>query len=120
MINVKDIVYSNLSKVCENLSDLYPQSFVELPAVQYVEEENRVNEYTDDKEQSSYIRFRIDIWDNKSTSNLAVEIDEVMAMLGFYRSSCSDVPDPSQLKHKQMRYEAIIDCDKKYIYHAQY
>lgn len=41
-----------------------------------------------------------------------------MAGLGFLRTSCSDVPDPSGLKHKQMRYEAIIDCDKQFIYHT--
>lgn len=119
MINVKDIVYSKLSKVIQNVSDSYPQQFSELPAVQYVEEENKVEEFTDDKEQSSYIRYRIDIWDNKSTSQTAVEIDGVMSALGFLRTSCSDVPDPSGLKHKQMRYEAIIDCNKKYIYHTR-
>lgn len=115
MINVKDIVYEKLSEVCD-LSDSYPQSFSNKPAVQYSEEENSVNEWTDDKEVSSYIRYRIDIWDTQSTSQLAVDIDCIMATLGFKRTSCSDVPDPSGLKHKQMRYEAIIDCNRKYIY----
>lgn len=119
MINVKDIVYLKLSEVIQNVSDSYPQQFSELPAVQYVEEENKVEEFTDGKEQSSYIRYRIDIWDNKSTSQTAVKIDDVMSTLGFLRTSCSDVPDPSGLKHKQMRYEAIIDCNKKYIYHTR-
>lgn len=119
MINVKDIVYKELSQKIENVSDSYPQQFSQLPAVQYVEEENRVEEFTDDKEQSSYIRFRIDIWDNKSTSQTAVDIDDTMSTLGFLRTSCSDVPDPSGLKHKQMRYEAIIDCKKQYIYHTK-
>lgn len=118
MINVKDIVYAELSKKFENLSDQYPQSFSNLPAVQYVEEENHVYEFVDDKEESSYIRFRVDIWNNVSTSQNAVDVDDVMARLGFKRISCGDVPDPSGLKHKQMRYEAIIDCDKKFIYHA--
>ena len=118
MINVKDFVYSKLSKKFKNVSDVYPQSWVDLPAVQYVEEENKPDEFTDDKEQSSFIRYRIDIWDNKSTSQTACDVDEVMAGLGFLRTYCSDVPDPSGLKHKQMRYEAIIDCNKKFIYHA--
>lgn len=118
MINVKDIIYSELKKVCTGLSDAYPQNFSELPAVQYVEEENKVEEFTDDQEQSSYIRYRIDIWDNKSTSHIAVEIDSVMAGMGFLRTGCGDVPDPSGMKHKQMRYEAIIDCKKQFIYHT--
>ena len=116
MINVKDIVYKEISSVRE-CSDSYPQSFVILPAIQYTEEENNVFEYTDNKEASSYIRYRIDIWDNKSTSKTACDIDAVMAKLGFKRISCSDVADPSGLKHKLMRYEAIIDCSKQYIYH---
>lgn len=118
MINVKDIIYSELSKILNNFSDAYPQSWSDLPAVQYIEEDNKVEEFTDEKEQSSYIRYRIDIWDNKSTSETACNIDGVMSKLGFLRTYCADVPDPSGLKHKQMRYEAIIDCDKKFIYHT--
>jgi len=119
MINVKDIVYRELSKIIDNVSDAYPQNFSDIPAVQYVEEENKVEEYTDDQEQSSYIRYRIDIWHNISTSQTAVDIDSVMSKLGFLRTSCSDVPDPSGIKHKQMRYEAIIDCKKQFIYHTR-
>lgn len=118
MINVKDIIYKELSSIIENISDAYPQNFSDMPAVQYVEEENKVDEYTDEQEQSSYIRYRIDIWDVKSTSQTAVKIDSIMAKLGFLRTNCSDVPDPSGLKHKQMRYEAIIDCKKQFIYHT--
>ena len=110
MINVKDIVYKELSKVSENASDAYPHNWSMLPAVQFVEEENKVEEFTDDKEQSSYIR--------NSTSQIACDVDDVMTTLGFLRTSCSDVPDPSGLKHKQMRYEAIIDCKKHFIYHT--
>lgn len=116
MINVKDIIYDKISKQYD-ISDSYPQSFAVLPAIQYSEEENNVFEFTDDEEASSYIRYRFDIWDNKSTSKTACDIDKMMAELGFKRISCSDTPDPSGLKHKLMRYEAIIDCSKKFIYH---
>lgn len=117
MINVKDIIYKEISSIYD-LTDSYPQSWNNFPAIQYTEEENHVYEYTDDKEASSYIRYRFDIWDNKSTSKTACDIDEKMAKLGFKRISCQDVPDSSSLKHKQMRYEAIIDCKKQFIYHA--
>lgn len=118
MINVKDIIYEDLANVLSNVSDSYPQQWTNLPAVQYVEEENKVEEYTDNMEQLSYIRYRIDIWDTKSTSATACAIDAVMSGRGFLRISCSDVPDPSGLKHKQMRYEAIIDCEMQSIYHT--
>ena len=29
---------------------------------------------------------------------------------------CADVPDPSGMKHKQMRYEGIIDMDSDQVY----
>ena len=54
----------------------------------------------------------------KSTSQTACDVDEVMAGLGFLRTSCSDVPDPSGLKHKQIDNEANYRCDKQFIYHT--
>ena len=72
MINVKDIVYKGLSQKNKNVSDAYPQNWADLPAVQYVEEENKVADFTDDKEQSSFIRYRIDIWIIKAHHQLRV------------------------------------------------
>ena len=108
MINVKDIVYKGLSQIVENVSDAYPQNWSKTPAIQFVEEENKPYEFTDDKEQLSFVRFRT-----------ACDVDDVMSSLGFLRTTCADVPDPSGLKHKQMRYEAIIDCKKQFIYHTK-
>lgn len=117
MINIKDMIYAKLSESLENVTDIYPSNWAKLPAVQYTEEENNVYEYTDDKEVSSYVRYRIDIWDNKSTSSTAVKVDEILAQFGLKRISCGDVADPSGMRHKQMRYEAVYDVDKKFIYH---
>lgn len=36
--------------------------------------------------------------------------------LGLKRIGCADVPDPSVMKHKQMRYEGIIDMDSDRVY----
>ena len=119
MINVKDIVYKGLSQVVENVSDAYPLNWSKTPAILYVEEENKPYEFTDDKEQLSFVRFRIEIWDMKSTSQTACDVDDIMSSLGFLRTTCADGPDPSGLKHKQMRYEAIIDCKKQFIYHTK-
>lgn len=116
MINVKDQVYSALSAVYDNVTDTYPKSWEELPAIQYVEEDNRVFEYTE-REDKSYCRYRIDIWHNRSTSDIALKIDEAIASLGLKRSQCSDVDDPSGLKHKVMRYEMVIDVDTQETYH---
>ena len=108
MKNVKDQVYAALAAVFDNVSDQYPSSWANLPAVQYVEEDNKVHEKTD-REEKSYVRYRIDIWDAKSTSQAALKVDEALSALGLVRATCQDAPDPSGLKHKLMRYEAIID-----------
>lgn len=117
MINIKDMIVEQLETVIDNLSDTYPQNFNDFPAVSYCEEENCTFEVTDEGEASSLIRIRIDIWSNKSTSSTAVDIDRVIAGFGFKRISCSDVGEPSGMKHKLMRYEAIVDTNKIAVYH---
>ncbi|SHK33635.1 hypothetical protein [Hespellia stercorisuis] len=109
MKNVKDQVYAALLDVNENVSDQYPRDWAHLPAQQYIEDENKVHEHTGEGETKSYVRYRIDIWDNASTSNTALKTDEAMSRIGLVRTSCKDVPDPSGLKHKVMIYEGIID-----------
>lgn len=117
MINVKDEVYAALTEKLENVTDTYPKDWANLPAVQYVEEENRVVEYTDDEEQKAYCRYRIDIWHSKSTSETALLVDEAISALGLKRTQCSDVDDPNGMKHKLMRYEMVIDVKTKRVYH---
>lgn len=118
MINVKDQVYMALLNVTDNVSDHYPRDWKQDLAIQYMEEDNKVVEYTDMEEQKAYCRYRIDIWSGKSTSSAAVAVDGVIAALGLKRTQCSDVEDPSGLKHKQMRYEMTIDVKTGQVYHG--
>lgn len=116
MINVKSQVFDAIKDICENVSDSYPSEWAKLPAIQYVEEDNKVYEFTDVKEDKSYIRYRIDIWNNRSTSEYAMVVDSKLALLGLRRTLCKDVADPSGLKHKVMRYEGIIDNKTEFVY----
>lgn len=116
MKNVKDQVYQALSEVLENVTDQYPKDWERLPAIQFTEEENRVYERTGNKEDKAYVRYRVDIWHNRSTSDTALTVDEAVSGLGLVRIACQDVPDPSGLKHKMMRYEGIIDMDSDIVY----
>lgn len=116
MKNVKDQVYEKLKEKFPNISDQYPKDWDSLPAVQYVEEENRVHEHTDEGETKSYVRYRIDIWHTRPTSDAAMEVDEAMSSLGLVRTTCQDVPDPNGWKHKMMRYEGIIDMFSENVY----
>ena len=117
MINVKDQVYKALLAVTDNVTDHYPRDWEKDLAIQYMEEDNKVVEYTDMEEQKAYCRYRIDIWSRKSTSAAAVAVDRAIAALGLKRIQCTDVEDPSGLKHKQMRYEMTIDVKTEQVYH---
>lgn len=116
MINVKDQIFNTLKSICGNVSDSYPADWLKLPAIQYVEEDNKVHEFTDGKEDKSYIRYKIDIWNDGSTSEYALEVDRRISSLGLIRILCQDVTDPSGLKHKVMRYEGVIDTETEFVY----
>nr|DAU02444.1 MAG TPA: tail component [Caudoviricetes sp.] len=84
--------------------------------MQYTEEDNKVYEYTDNKEDKAYVRYRVDIWNNRSTSEAAMQVDAALADLGLVRILCQDTPDPSGMKHKVMRYEGIIDMESEQVF----
>ena len=67
-------------------------------------------------EDKSFVRYRIDIWNRNSTSADALAVDNAMKATGLKRTECQDVPDPSGMKHKQMRYEGIIDMESDEVY----
>lgn len=118
MLNKKAEIYGAIKDITENVGDTYPNEWENLPAIQYVEEENRVHQWADNREQSSYVRYKIDIWDKVSTSGLAVEVDKRIAALGFKRTQCTDVDDPNGYKHKVIRYEGIINIQNERVIHT--
>lgn len=118
MINIKPIIVTELKKVFKNINDTYPSEWTIFPVIQYTEEDNKTHTKTDDKEQLAYIRYKIDIWNNRSTSDTALKVDEVLSSLGLVRIQCLDTPEPSQLKHKVMRYEGIIDVNNMRVYNS--
>lgn len=118
MINIKPIILNELKKVFNNVNDTYPSEWATFPVIQYTEEDNKTHTKTDDKEQEAYIRYKIDIWNNKSSSDIAIAVDEVLSSLGLVRIQCVDTPEPSQLRHKVMRYEGIIDVNNMRVYNS--
>lgn len=116
MINVKDQVYNAIKDITENVSDSCPADWAKLPAIQYVEEDNHVHEWCDGAESKSYLRYKIDIWHNRSTSGTTLDVDKAISKLGLKRIACQDVADPSGLKHKILRYEGIIDVNNECMY----
>lgn len=118
MINVKDQVYEAIvaQEITENVSDGYPKDWATLPAIQYMEEDNSVAERVGNQESKAHLLYRVDIWNNTSTSSAAMKVDAALSALGLVRKQCNDVDDPSGLKHKIMRYEGIIDLDNELVY----
>lgn len=116
MINVKDQVFNAIQGITENVSDQFPTEESKLPAILYTEEDNSVYEWCDDKESKAKLRYRVDIWDEVTTSILAMQVDAALSALGLKRTMCMDVPDPAQVKRKVMRYEGIIDVETERVY----
>lgn len=116
MINIKPVIYKELQKVADNVTDTYPDDWENFPVVIFLEEQNKPGEWYGEKERKSNIRYKVDIFDKDSTSSLAVEIDKIFASLGLRRTDCQDVPDPSHLRHKLMRFEGIVDLDSQLVY----
>lgn len=120
MVNVKDQVYNAIQPLSNNVSDGYPKDWEKFPAIQYTEEDNSVSEWVDGKESKSHLLYRIDIWNNQSTSQTALDVDAALSALGLRRRQCNDVDDTSGLKHKIMRYEGILDLDNELVYNNNY
>lgn len=120
MKNIKEEVYKVLCTVSDYVSDSYPSTWAEGSTIQYTEEQNNVWEASSEgervREDKSLVRYRIDIWNRDSTSLTALAVDEAMKETGLKRIECQDVPDHSGMKHKQMRYEGIIDMDSDEVY----
>ena len=116
MINIKPIIYKELSKIAENVTDTYPDDWEHFPVVIFLEEQNKPYERYGDKEQKTSVRYKVDIFNNDSTSNLAVEINKTFESLGLVRTDCQDIPDPSHLRHKLMRFEGIVDLSSELVY----
>ena len=54
MINIKDKFYSKLLEVNDNVSDVYPNDWARMPAIQYTEEENSVYEKRTKKKKAMF------------------------------------------------------------------
>ena len=121
MVNVKSDIYAALSASCigADVSDEYPKSWKSFPKVVFTEEQNEVATWTDDEEKEARVAYRIDCWDNVSTSTVAAQVDAAMAALGFLRTMCMDVPVQEDFKHKQIRYEALLCTDDEHVFHEE-
>ena len=58
----------------------------------------------------------LEVTENRGAHLISEGVDNAMKATGLKRTECQDVPDPSGMKHKQMRYEGIIDMESDEVY----
>lgn len=109
MTNLKSRILARLDAMGSgaDISDSFPDDFSGQRQIQYTEEENKANNLSGSGVIDSYVRYRIDIWDTVSTSELACKIDEALSGIGLVRTGCMDSNEVAR-KHKIMRYEGIV------------
>lgn len=117
MVNFKPIIYKKLNEV-EGVTvvEEYPKDWSKLPVVTYSEEDNATYEVVDNREATCRIIYRIEVWSERSTSEIVLNIDKAITSLGLKRTFCKDAPVPSNLKHKVLRYEGIVDIKTLLVY----
>lgn len=120
MINLKPTIYELLYYAIpidrDQINTSYPQDWSVFPIVQFTEEQNKTHIKCDGKERIAYFRYRIDIWDEVSTTDLSIEVDNAMTSIGFERTSSIDITEPNGLEHKVIRYEGYINVETFTVY----
>lgn len=94
MINIKPVIYKELQKVADNVTDTYQAIGKTSQSLFFWKNRTNTGDWFDDKEQKTSIRYKVDIFDNDSTSDLAIKINEIFASLGLRRIESQDIPDP--------------------------
>lgn len=110
MYDVKPIIQQSLSTIPGvTVGDAFPKADTKLPYISFYELTNS-DPLTIANSPLSEISIQIDVWHNRSTGALAGQVDEKMNSIGFRRQMAADVPDPSGLKRKTMRYRGVVDA----------
>jgi hypothetical protein len=90
------------------VSDAFPKKDAKLPHISFYELINS-DPLTISSGPLNEISVQIDIWHNRSTGALAATVDGAMNGIGFRRQASNDIPDPSGMKRKTMRYRGVVD-----------
>lgn len=116
MFDIKPIVNKLLSEINGvTVSDTYPKDFNKLPHVSFYEIANGEG-VAAIPGRLTETNIQVDIWHNRSTGALAKEVNEKMNSIGLRRAFAGDIPDPSGIKHKTMRFHGVVDSKTLLIY----
>lgn len=110
MYDVKPQLNTLLSAIPSvTVSDAFPAATAKMPHISFYELANS-DPLTIGNGPLSEIAIQVDVWHNRSTGTLAAQVDTAMNGIGFRRQMAADIPDPSGLKRKTMRYRGVVDA----------
>lgn len=109
MFDIKPVVLQALDSIPGvTVSDAYPSDWAKLPHISFYEAAN--SDYlARGPEVLTEVNIQVDIWHRESTGNLAQQVDQALRALGLRRAFSADLPDPSGIKHKTMRYRGVVN-----------
>lgn len=117
MYDIKPKINELLEEIVgeNSVSDSYPDDFNNLPHISFYELNNS-DVYKINEELYTEVVIQIDIWHNRSTGALAQQVNEKMNSIGLRREFMRDMPDPSGIKHKTMRFKGKINTRNLLVY----
>ncbi|WFR60868.1 hypothetical protein P9222_20275 [Paenibacillus amylolyticus] len=109
MYDIKPEVLKQLDQIQGvTVSDAYPKEWSKLPHISFYEASS-TDPLGIQKGPLTAVAIQVDIWHTKSTGTLAADVDTRMNSIGLRREFAADLPDPSGIKHKTMRYRGVVD-----------
>lgn len=110
MYDVKAQIKTLLSAIPDvTITDAFPKSPAETPRITFYELDNS-DPLTIANGPLSEISIQVDIWHQRSTGELASAVDTKMNSIGFRRQFAQDLPNPSGIKRKTMRFRGVVDA----------
>ena len=108
MYNFNGEIFKFLNSLCKTYNG-YPTNWNTFPCISFTCENNDMANKCDDKEFTSYIAYKIDIFNKSSNYTLITKINDYFVNKGFTRRQCKDIPDNSGLVHTVMRFDIYVD-----------
>lgn len=110
MYDVKPEVSAQLNSIPGvTVADVRPADWNTLPYIFFYEIENS-NPLPISGSPLSDVTIQMEIWSEESTSTLAAQVDHLITSMGFRRQFSADVPDSTEIRHKIMRFQGIVDA----------
>lgn len=116
MYDAKPEIYSLLKTIPDvTVTDVFPKGVAETPRITFYELAN-LDPLKISSGPLSDIAIQVDVWHKSSTGTLAAAVNARMNSLGFRREFAADIPDPSGIKRKTMRFGGKVDSRTKLVH----